>query len=123
MHLSKIISAAEETRFICLFDVIRPEYANQQNRVCSKVLAALIMQKVYAGLAWTLALTPPCSQSPGPPLNIPFPTPDYAPPAVDAPSALHPETYLHPAQLAPVFPGRHRRGLDIGLPDYEVAAI
>lgn len=122
MDLSKILSVAEETRFICLFDVIRPEYANQQNRVCSKVLAALIMQKVYAGLTWSLAhctlFIKPRAVS-----KYPYPTPDYAPPAVDASSALHPQTNLYPAQLAPVFPGRHGRGLDIGLPDYEVAAI
>jgi len=43
---------SDETRFICLFDVIRPEYADQQNRVCSKVLAALVMQKIMHMQPW-----------------------------------------------------------------------
>ena len=55
-------TALDETRFICLFDVIRPEYADQQNRVCSKVLAALVMQKVCCavtpGRAPSVALPP-----------------------------------------------------------------
>ncbi|EGD79976.1 hypothetical protein PTSG_10257 [Salpingoeca rosetta] len=37
---------SDESRFICLFDVIRPEYQLQTTLVSSTVLAALLMQKV-----------------------------------------------------------------------------
>eukprot|EP01147_Barroeca_monosierra_P001342 gene1342-4519_t len=37
---------SDESRFICLFDVIRPEYQHQQHLVCATVLSALLMQKI-----------------------------------------------------------------------------
>jgi aspartyl/asparaginyl beta-hydroxylase (cupin superfamily) len=43
---------SDRRRMIMIFDVVRPEYQDQTNTICSHVLASTLLQMLYQDVAW-----------------------------------------------------------------------
>ena len=55
-HIHEAWNHSSEDRIILLFDVVKPEYLGSKNVICSRVLSALLLQRIADKASWLAKL-------------------------------------------------------------------